>query len=133
LGYVPPLWSTAYPHRTRPASWDGRALVDVYRHDGWLPDGEFAQSAVSVTCDGIARQVDPGDIVILGPGESITLPPYLYHTFYAVDGHGHVGEISSVNDDDTDNYLREPLPRYPQTMEDEPSFRLLCTEYGAVR
>jgi D-lyxose ketol-isomerase len=40
-----------------------------------------------------------------------------------------IGEVSSVNDDATDNYFREPLPRFPQVFEDEPPEHLLCTEY----
>lgn len=67
--------------------------------------------------------------MILGPGESITLTPRLYHMFYAVDGHGLIGEVSSVNDDATDNYFKEPLPRYPEIVEDELPLRLLCNEY----
>jgi hypothetical protein len=104
----------------------GRLVVQLYNSDR---DGGFAQSPVVVNCDGIRRQIEPGGTVVLGPGESITLTPYLYHMFYAVDGHGLIGEVSSVNDDDTDNYFREPLPRYPQIVEDEPPLRLLCTEY----
>ena len=104
----------------------GRLAVQLYNS---AEDGGFAQSPVSVTCDGIRRQVEPGGTVILGPGESITLTPYLYHKFYAIDGHGLIGEVSSVNDDDTDNYFKEPLPRYPEIVEDEPPFRVLCTEY----
>ena len=66
----------------------------------------------------------------LGPGESITLTPFLYHTFHAVDSHGLIGEVSSVNDDDADNFFLEALPRYPEIVEDEPPLRLLCNEYG---
>jgi D-lyxose ketol-isomerase len=104
----------------------GRLAVQLYNS---TENGGFAQSPVSVACDGTRRHVEAGGTVILGPGESITLTPYLYHTFYAVDGHGLIGEVSSVNDDDTDNHFKEPLPRYPEILEDEPPFRLLCTEY----
>lgn len=104
----------------------GRLAVQLYNS---TEDGEFADSPVIVSCDGIRRQVEPGHTVILGPGESITLTPYLYHTFYAVDGDALVGEVSSVNNDDTDNYFKDQLPRYPQIVEDEAPFRVLCTEY----
>jgi D-lyxose ketol-isomerase len=104
----------------------GRLVVQLYNS---AEDGGFAQSPVSVTCDGIRRQVEPGGIVILGPGESITLTPYLYHMFYAVDGHGLIGEVSSVNDDESDNHFKDPLPRYPEIVEDEPPLHLLCNEY----
>ena len=104
----------------------GRLAVKLYNS---AADGGLADSQVSVVCDGIRREVEAGGTVILGPGESITLTPYLYHEFHAVDGHGLIGEVSSVNDDDTDNYFLEPLPRYPKIVEDEPPLRMLCTEY----
>ena len=94
------------------------------------PNGGLAHGPVTVTCDGIERRVESGGTVILGPGESITLTPFLYHQFRAVDGDGLIGEVSSVNDDATDNYFLEPLPRFPEIVEDEPALRLLCTEYG---
>ena len=107
---------------------DGTGCLAVQLYNS-AEDGGVAQSKVTVTCDGIRRQVEAGGTVILGPGESITLTPYLYHTFYAVDGHGLIGEVSSVNDDDVDNHFKEPLPRYPEIVEDEPPFRVLCNEY----
>lgn len=106
----------------------GRLAVELYNS---TEGGGFAQSRVSVMCDGIRREVDAGGTLILGPGESITMTPYLYHKFYAVNGPGLIGEVSSVNDDDTDNYFAEPLPRYPEIVEDEAPYRLLCNEYGA--
>lgn len=104
----------------------GRLAVRLFNS---TESGSFADSPVIVSCDGVRRQVEAGDTIILEPGESITLTPYLYHTFYAVDGDCMLGEVSSVNDDDTDNVFKEPLPRYPQIVEDEAPLRLLCTEY----
>ncbi len=107
----------------------GRLVLKLYNSD---QGGGFAQSQISVACDGVQREVEVGSEIILGPGESITLTPYLYHTFYAVNGDCLIGEVSSVNDDDADNYFKEPLPRYPEIVEDEPPARLLCTEYPAA-
>ena len=104
----------------------GRLAVQLFNR-GF--DGGFEQTPVTVLCDGVQRNVKAGETVVLGPGESITLTPYLYHKFYAVDGDGLIGEVSSVNDDATDNYFLELLPRFPQIYEDEPAVRLLCTEY----
>ena len=103
-----------------------RLAIQLYNSTA---EGGFAQSPVTVSCDGVRRQVEAGGTVTLGPGESITLTPYLYHMFYAVDGPGLIGEVSSVNDDDTDNHFKEPMPRYPEIVEDEPRLRLLCNEY----
>jgi D-lyxose ketol-isomerase len=104
----------------------GKLVVQLYNR-GY--DGGFEPSTITVACDGIQRSVEAGGAVVLGPGESITLTPYLYHQFYAVECDALVGEVSSVNDDATDNYFREPLPRFPLIFEDEPPEHLLCTEY----
>jgi D-lyxose ketol-isomerase len=107
----------------------GRLALQLYNSD---ENGGFAQTPISVLCDGIERRLDPGATITLGPGESITLTPRLYHTFYAVEADCLVGEVSSLNDDATDNYFKDPLPRYPAIDEDEPPIRLLCTEYPAA-
>jgi D-lyxose ketol-isomerase len=90
---------------------------------------------VTVDVDGIRRTLPAGGTVILGPGESITLPPYLYHDFRAEPGGGMVlgGEVSRVNDDTRDNRFLEPLPRYAAIEEDEPPAFVLCNEYPDVR
>ncbi len=104
----------------------------------WMADPETEQrlddEEVTVSIDGIERTVAPGEPVVLRPGESITLPPYMYHNFYAEQGGGMVlgGEVSRVNDDAHDNRFHEALPRFPAIEEDEPARFLLCTEYPAA-
>ena len=44
-----------------------------------------------------------------------------------------VGEVSMCNDDNCDNRFYEPLGRFPTIEEDEPPYRLLCTEYPRVK
>jgi D-lyxose ketol-isomerase len=105
---------------------NGRLAVQLYSS---TREGRFANDPFIVVCDGISRSVEAGGIVLLGPGESITLPPHLYHAFHAIDGDALIGEVSSTNDDDTDNYFYEPTGRYPEIEEDEPPQFLLCTEY----
>lgn len=89
------------------------------------------EGEVVVSVDGIETTVAAGGEVTLEPGQSITLPPYLYHLFYAQSGRGRVlgGEVSRVNDDANDNRFHEPLPRFPAIEEDAPKRHLLCTEY----
>lgn len=104
----------------------GRLALELYNSD---ESGGLAPTPISVLCDGVERHLDAGAKVILGPGESITLTPRLYHTFYAIEGDCMIGEVSSLNDDETDNFFKDPLPRYPAIVEDEPAARLLCNEY----
>ena len=107
----------------------GRLAVQLYNAAGGHGAVRaLADTPVTVFCDGVRRQVPAGGIVLLGPGESITLTPFLYHQFWAVGGTALIGEVSSVNNDSSDNYFLEPLPRFPEIVEDEPPLRLLCTD-----
>ncbi len=82
--------------------------------------------------DGIHIECAPGDRVRLEPGQSITLTPYLYHSFWAEGGACVVGEVSSVNDDATDNRFFDPVGRFPSVEEDQAPYRLLCTDYAEI-
>jgi D-lyxose ketol-isomerase len=75
--------------------------------------------------------VKAGHVFRLKPGDSITLTPYLYHEFWAEEGSGTsiVGEVSSVNDDDSDNAFYGKVGRFPTIEEDVPVTHKLCTEY----
>ncbi len=94
-------------------------------------DEKLAETPVKIQVDGITRQVKAGGKIVLKPGESVTLPPYLYHNFYGEKGKGWVlvGEVSQVNDDQKDNRFLQELPRFPQIDEDEPVLYYLCNEY----
>ena len=106
----------------------GNLVIELYKsnRNNGLGDEEF-----SVAIDGIRRKVGPGSKVVLAPGESICLEPYVYHTFYGEAGKGTVvvGEVSDVNDDRSDNCFFEKLGRFPEIIEDEPPIHYLCTEY----
>jgi D-lyxose ketol-isomerase len=94
-------------------------------------DEQLADTDVQVLCDGVERHVPAGGVVMLTPGESVTLPARLYHRFWGAEGTGMVlvGEVSSVNDDYTDNRFLEPTGRFPAVEEDEPPLHLLCSDY----
>ncbi len=104
-------------------------LIRVYNS---LPDEELdKESPVTVHIDGRAMTVPAGTQMPLHPGQSITIYPYLYHDFEVEPGTGPVllGEVSQVNDDANDNRFNPPVGRFPAIEEDEPPYRLLCTEY----
>jgi D-lyxose ketol-isomerase len=93
------------------------------------PDGSpDKETPVTVYCDGIQKQYAPGERFEVLPGCSVTLRPYLYHIFGA-SADTVIGEVSSVNDDKTDNYFAEPVSRFADIEEDEEPLRLLCNEY----
>ncbi|XWN30777.1 MAG: D-lyxose/D-mannose family sugar isomerase [Devosia sp.] len=83
---------------------------------------------LSLQCDGMARETDEDGILRLTRGESVTLTTDIWHAFWAEGGPVVVGEVSSVNDDATDNVFAEPLPRFPSIEEDVPAKTLLAGE-----
>jgi D-lyxose ketol-isomerase len=93
-------------------------------------NGHFNENDLSISLDGVRTTVKAGGIVILEPGDSITLEPFQSHQFRALDSAVLVGEVSTVNDDANDNFFMEPVGRFPKIEEDEAPYRLLCTEYG---
>jgi hypothetical protein len=97
-------------------------------HEGLLGD-------ISVSTDGIERSIPSAGQIILHPGESITLPPYLYHEFWAAKGGLPcvIGEVSTVNDDANDNFFLKEVGRFPEIEEDEPPVYYLCTEYPPAK
>ena len=84
---------------------------------------------VQVSLDGVARTLAAGSVLRLSPGESITLPPRLYHAFWAEGGRTLIGEVSLVNDDYRDNRFLDAPGRFPEIEEDEPPFYLLEIDY----
>ena len=94
------------------------------------PDGSRdPQAPVSVVCDGIVRRVPAGGKLKLSPGESVTLRPGDWHAFWAEDEDCLVGEVSTVNDDETDNIFDPALPRFARIEEDVNPLRLLVSDY----
>lgn len=104
----------------------GKLVVQLYNA---APDESLADTDVTVRMDGVARTVKAGDTVVLSPGESITLEPYCYHKFWGAESRVLVGEVSKVNDDNTDNRFYEPVGRFPAIEEDEPPLHLLVNDY----
>lgn len=98
-------------------------------------DGSRLETDVVVSKDGREMIVSAGTRILLKPGESITIPPYMYHDFIVPDQGGPVllGEVSSCNDDDHDNRFLDPVGRFPKIEEDEPPYRLLCNEYPRAK
>ena len=75
--------------------------------------------------DGLGRTVAAGELFDVLPGQSVRLVPGMYHVFGAKTGALLIcGEVSSVNDDRTDNYFTE-LSAFCQIEEDEPPLHLL--------
>ena len=102
-------------------------VVELYGSDD---DGNFAgDRGGTVFCDGIERPYGPGEKLELSPGESVTLMPGDWHAFWGEGGDVLVGEVSTVNDDETDNIFREEIGRFAEIDEDEAPTHLLVSDY----
>ena len=106
----------------------GRLVFELYNRKGETT--ELDNTPVKLVLDGRKITVPAGGKVILEPGESLTLTPNVFHQFYAEKGSDVlIGEVSSVNDDHTDNLFYEPQLRFPGVEEDEPIYRRTVMDY----
>jgi D-lyxose ketol-isomerase len=102
-------------------------VVELFGSDD---DGNFAADAGGVVlCDGLERAFTPGEKLRLAPGESVTLNPGDWHAFWGEGGDVLIGEVSTVNDDVTDNVFREPVGRFAEIDEDVAPTHLLVSDY----
>lgn len=102
-------------------------VVELFGSDD---QGGFAEDRGGrVWCDGIAVDYAPGQKLMLAPGESVTLRPGDWHAFWGEGGDVLIGEVSTVNDDETDNIFREDIGRFSQIDEDAAPTHLLVSDY----
>ena len=102
-------------------------VIELYGSDD---RGGFAEDrGGTVWCDGLRRDYGPGEKLKLAPGESVTLMPGDWHAFWGEGGDVLIGEVSTVNDDETDNVFRDPIGRFAAVEEDEPPTHLLVSDY----
>ena len=110
----------------------GGGVLVVQLYHKTEDDGVDLKRKVEVYTDCIKRTVEPGEIIEVMPGDSITLEPYVYHRFYAKKDCGLliVGEVSKVNDDNTDNIFYKKSERFAEVQEDEEIIYPLVNEYN---
>ncbi len=102
-------------------------VVELFGSDD---QGRFAEDrGGTVWCDGLRRDFDPGEKLKLVPGASVTLRPGDWHAFWGEGGDVLIGEVSTVNDDETDNIFREPIGRFAEIEEDAAPTHLLVSDY----
>lgn len=102
-------------------------VVELYGSDD---AGRFAPDrGGTVLCDGLRRDYGPGEKLRFAPGESLTLMPGDWHAFWGEGGDVLVGEVSTVNDDETDNLFRDPIGRFATIIEDTAPTQLLVSDY----
>jgi D-lyxose ketol-isomerase len=108
----------------------GDLIMELFASDA---EGHLDERApVEVPCDGRLVRLPAGGKLRLATGESVTLLPGTWHAFWGEGADVLLGEVSTVNDDLTDNVFREPIGRFPEIVEDEPAYRLLVSDYDAA-
>jgi hypothetical protein len=129
------------PRQVTPCHFQWHKMEDIINRGGGnlmislnnsLANGRLdTQGEVVARLDGRQITLPAGGTVVLSPGESITLPPLQYHSFWGQETTGPVmvGEVSQVNDDHSDNCFAVPMGRFPVVEEDEARKHLLCIEY----
>lgn len=127
------------PGQVTPTHFHHHKMEDIINRGGgdlviqlWkstLADG-LAKPNVTVSVDGVQTTVYTGGKIKLSPGESVCLPPRLYHKFWGAGATTLVGEVSRVNDDRVDNHFHQPVGRFPVIEEDEAPMHLLYNEYA---
>ena len=102
--------------------------LQLYNDDG-TGEGIDTTGDVEVITDGIRRVLPAGGILELSPGESVTLLPGNWHKFWGEGGDVLIGEVSTVNDDRTDNTFLDPIGRFSDIEEDVDPIHLLVSDY----
>ncbi|MDH6234672.1 D-lyxose ketol-isomerase [Mesorhizobium soli] len=105
----------------------GKLVLELF-----MPDGEGnidRHREVEVPTDGVIRKLPAGGLLKLDPGESVTLLPGVWHAFWAEGADVLIGEVSTVNDDLTDNVFVDPIGRFSNVEEDEAPLHLLVSDY----
>lgn len=102
-------------------------VIELFGSDA---DGNCAADmGGTVICDGVPRTFEPGEKLRFAPGESVTLMPGDWHAFWGEGGDVLIGEVSTVNDDVTDNVFRDPVGRFAAIEEDVAPTHLLVSDY----
>lgn len=107
----------------------GILVVQLYNKDE--NGGLDMENDVVVYMDCVKHIVPAGGFVEVMPGNSITLEPFVYHSFCAKKNEGLliVGEVSKVNDDNNDNVFYVKSDRFCEIEEDEEKLHPLVNEY----
>lgn len=94
-------------------------------------DERYSEKSLNVTLDGRNLEVQPGEVLKVKNGESITLLPGQYHKFWAEKGTGKIllGEVSTVSDDRVDNRFYDMPGRLPDIEEDVAPKHLIFMDY----
>jgi len=109
----------------------GNLAMEVWQADR---NDQLTNEPFEMRIDGLVRRFNPGDHLVLEPGQSVCFEPYVAHRFYGEAGNGPVlvGEVSMVNDDANDNCFVDGQPRFDAIDEDELIEYFLASDYASL-
>lgn len=108
----------------------GGASLAIRLHSANTAGGIDADAPVHILCDGCQRVLSGGEVLILEPGESATLEPRHWHSFWGEGGDVLIGEVSNVNNERTDNIFHEKIGPLSPIDEDTGPAHLLLSDYA---
>lgn len=126
LEYCEKLMYAAKNQKT-PAHYHRRKKEDIICRTGVLAIRLWPTSSASssvtdfgLKVNGSWRAIKPSDTILLQTGERVTIPPGIWHEFWPESDECIIGEVSTANDDVTDNFfMDERIGRYPEIDADE--------------
>ena len=117
-------------HQVTPLHTHRRKKEDIICRSGSLmievwaghPDACRRGEPVALRRNGEPFTAPSGEPFALAAGERVTLVPGVFHAFWGHRGPCIVGEVSTANNDATDNVFADPaVGRFPVIDEDEPA------------
>jgi len=105
----------------------GTLVLELFERDA--SGGIDREVPVIVPVDGEMVRVTAGGKLRLQPGQSVTLHPNVWHAFWAEQADVLIGEVSTVNDDRTDNIFEMDIGRFAKVEEDVEPVHLLVSDY----
>lgn len=104
----------------------GQLALELW--DG-LPEAKPAGHTFTTQINGKQINLKHGEIVHLNAGERITLTPGIYHAFWPTTDACIIGEVSTANDDQNDNFFIDPnIGRFSSMDEDEAPYKTLVSD-----
>ena len=87
------------------------------------------QETIRLQINGEEKDIPTGKPILLSAGERITMTKGIRHAFWADTEYAIVGEVSTANDDENDNFFDNPeVGRFSEIVEDEPALVKLVSD-----
>jgi len=130
-----------YPNQKTPCHFHKAKTEDIFVRGGsdlivklWPSNSynkEFGQKMNILFNGSKYREIVSGEEIRLRPGETVTLTPAEAHEFFSdPNGKGTlIGEVSTFNNDDNDNYFLDKIFRFPEIEEDGKKEYMLISDY----